>query len=235
LSATAERVRVCAAEGCERPLPDDAHPRRLYCSDACRYETNNAVKSVASAAALRRRVVGICGWCEGPIIGGRLDQRYCSAVCRYDAANGRRAVAGAARVCALETCGSPIGAGASPGKRYCCKTCRTQALVARRKRDREAAAGGPSVARVRRSDPLVTTGGPPFDLVRARLAESRAAGESFDPAWAKATRWPASRGNDVTDRAVAVRATVDAWRRAYENEPAKPAERAAGRALAEAA
>lgn len=51
---TDSQKAVCALEGCDKPLPGDARPDRLYCEQACRREANNAKrrKPVAPVVAL---------------------------------------------------------------------------------------------------------------------------------------------------------------------------------------
>jgi hypothetical protein len=61
--------------------------------------------------------------------------------------------------------------------------------------------------------------GPDFARIRARLAEMRADGVSFAEAWPRVSGGPTAHYVLID--------TADAWRRAYEGEPARPAEVAA--------
>jgi hypothetical protein len=69
-------------------------------------------------------------------------------------------------------------------------------------------------------------GTPALHRLRGTLADARARGEPFDAVWRSAV-WRAI-GSDA-DLQAAVTDTADAWRRAFEGQPATPSETAASR------
>ncbi len=80
--------RYC--EHCGAHIPDDADPRRIYCSVRCK---NAVLNGLVSEARREARAGRSCRHCGGPVSDDlRADAVFCSAACQRGARNARRRV-----------------------------------------------------------------------------------------------------------------------------------------------